>query len=131
MQNGRVYQWHVWIKDEYTEVSSRDTFRIVYASSATDVGDESDVPRQFRLSQNYPNPFNPSTTIEYALPTTAQVSLKLYNALGEEVKELVNEMQTAGVKSVRLNAENLPSGVYLYKLVAGTFRQSKKMILIR
>jgi choice-of-anchor B domain-containing protein len=131
MQNGRVYQWHVWIKDEYTEVSSRDTFRIVYASSATDVGDESDVPRQFRLSQNYPNPFNPSTTIEYALPTNAQVSLKLYNALGEEVKELVNEMQTAGVKFVRLNAENLPSGVYLYKLVAGTFRQSKKMILIR
>jgi hypothetical protein len=103
----------------------------VYASSATDVGDDSDVPRQFRLSQNYPNPFNPSTTIEYALPTNAQVSLKLYNALGEEVRELVNEMQTAGVKSVRLNAENLPSGVYLYKLVAGTFRQSKKMILIR
>jgi hypothetical protein len=130
MQNGQTYRWHIWIKDEFTRVSSRDTLQLVYQSSSTSVP-STEQPMQFSLSQNYPNPFNPSTTIEYALPANAHVSLRLYNAIGEEVKEMVNEMQTAGVKSVRVDAENLPSGVYLYKLVAGSFTQTKKMILVR
>lgn len=131
MQHGQTYRWHIWIKDEFTRVSSRDTFQIIYRSGGTSVERLSEAPEQFSLSQNYPNPFNPTTMIEYSLPVSARVSLKLYNTIGEMVKELVNETQTAGMQSVRVDAENLPSGVYLYKIVAGNFTQTKKMILVR
>lgn len=95
-------------------------------------------PREFKLSQNYPNPFNPSTTIQYSIPVVdayyssiTNVSLKVYDILGREVATLVNKEQGAGTYEVQFDAHSLPSGAYYYKLKAGSFIQSRKMILIK
>ncbi|MDI6804458.1 MAG: T9SS type A sorting domain-containing protein, partial [Bacteroidota bacterium] len=97
-----------------------------------------EIPETFSIG-SYPNPFNPTTVINYALPENAQVELKVFNTLGQEVAALVNEVQEAGYKTVRFDANNLPSGVYYYRLVAnaipsgqaGSFVQTKKLMLIR
>ena len=89
------------------------------------------LPGSFSLSQNYPNPFNPTTVIEYNLPANALVSIKVFDILGREVKTLVNEYQAAGSRSVVFDAANLPSGVYFYTLETGTFRNTKKFILLK
>ncbi len=88
-----------------------------------------EVPNNFSLSQNYPNPFNPSTRINYELPITNYVSIKVYDVLGNEIETLVNEKQNAGSYSVNFNAASLPSGIYFYKLVTEIFSETKKMIL--
>jgi hypothetical protein len=89
------------------------------------------VPESYLLAQNYPNPFNPTTTISYSLPLKSQVELAIYNALGESVMQLVNEEKPAGSYSVEFDAANLPSGVYFYRIQAGSFIDTKKMILIK
>ncbi len=88
-------------------------------------------PEIFILRQNYPNPFNPATNISYDLPKTSFVSLKIFNMVGQEVATLVTGVQDAGLKSVTFDASALASGVYLYRIVAGGFVQTKKMILIK
>jgi predicted lipoprotein with Yx(FWY)xxD motif len=88
-------------------------------------------PREFSLSQNYPNPFNPSTVINYQLPTSSSVKISIYDAMGREVDILVNKSQNAGNHNVEWNAVNFPSGVYFYRLEAGSFVSNKKMILIK
>jgi len=88
-------------------------------------------PSEFVLEQAYPNPFNPATTINYALPYSVHVSLTIYNLLGQEVINVVDRDQDAGYKSVRIDMGNLPSGVYVYRLTAGTFSETRKMILAR
>jgi len=85
----------------------------------------------YRLEQNYPNPFNPTTNITYVIPKAENVSLKVYDVLGREVATLVNEVKPAGVYTVPFNASNLASGVYFYKLQAGSFVQTKKMLLVK
>ncbi|TLY31539.1 MAG: T9SS type A sorting domain-containing protein [Ignavibacteria bacterium] len=89
------------------------------------------MPSEFFLSQNFPNPFNPSARIEYTLPRAANVSLKVFNMLGQEVSRLVYEYQDAGYKSVIFDASSLPSGVYLYRLQAGSFADVRKMLFLR
>ena len=84
-----------------------------------------------QLEQNYPNPFNPATTIKYQLGNDGFVSLKVFNALGEEVAELVNQFQKAGSHQIIFSAEELPSGMYVYKITAGNYTESKKMILMK
>jgi hypothetical protein len=81
--------------------------------------------------QNHPNPFNPSTSIKYAISDRQFVSLKVFNILGDEVATLVNEEKEQGVYDITFNAAGLSSGMYLYKLQAGTFVETKKMILIK
>ena len=85
----------------------------------------------FQLKQNYPNPFNPSTTIEFALPKSAFVTLKIYNLIGEEVASLIAEKREAGIHQINWDASGVPSGVYLYRLEAGDFVRVKKLILMR
>ena len=90
----------------------------------------------FNLGQNYPNPFNPSTTIKYSIPSVGTslmefVQLKVYNILGKEVATLVNENKEAGNYEVRFNASSLPSGIYFYNLRAGTFSETKKMMVVK
>jgi photosystem II stability/assembly factor-like uncharacterized protein len=88
-------------------------------------------PLQFSLEQNYPNPFNPSTMIIYQLPVVGNVTLKVFDLLGCEVVTLVNEDKSVGKYEVGFNAENLHSGVYFYQLQAGSFSETKKMILMK
>ena len=88
-------------------------------------------PSQFKLNQNYPNPFNPETNIEFHIPIDALVTLKVYDILGSEVATLVNELKTAGRHAVNFDASSLVSGVYLYKINAGSFVQTRKMILLK
>jgi hypothetical protein len=87
--------------------------------------------RSFELAQNYPNPFNPSTEISFSLAKSEKVKLTVYNLLGKEVAVLVNGMRNAGSQSVTFDAKNLSSGVYFYKLEAGTSIAAKKMMLIK
>lgn len=98
---------------------------------ATDVGATTSAPREFRLDQNYPNPFNPTTTIEFALPATQLTTLKVFDVQGREIATLVDQQLEAGTHAVRWDAGILPSGVYFYRLQAGTFVQAKKLLLMR
>jgi hypothetical protein len=88
-------------------------------------------PQQYWLLQNYPNPFNPTTTIEFALPYSTAVTLKIYNILGEEVSTLVSEELTAGNYEYNWDVGDMPSGIYLYRIKAGSFTDLKKMIFLR
>jgi hypothetical protein len=111
-QSGRIYKF---AGDLSTAVAERQTVQ----------------PEGFRLSQNYPNPFNPSTTIHYVLPQPGMVTLKIFNAAGQEVATLVNQPQAAGEHTLQWQAESLRSGIYFYRLQAGEFLETKKMILLR
>ena len=102
--------------------------------STTPVGildNGSDVPNSFGLAQNYPNPFNPVTTIGYSLPKQTRVTLRIYDVLGRELATLVNETQSPGRKSVEFDAGTLSSGVYYYRLEAGNYIETKKLILLK
>jgi len=83
------------------------------------------------LAQNYPNPFNPSTRIQYSVASSQNVTLKVFDVLGNEVATLVNEPKAPGVYTVQFNGGNLTSGVYFYKLQSGSFVQTKKFILMK
>ncbi|NNG27996.1 MAG: T9SS type A sorting domain-containing protein [Ignavibacteriaceae bacterium] len=91
----------------------------------------STTPNNYALSQNFPNPFNPATTINYQIPERSFVTLKAYDVLGNEVATLINDEKPAGSYEVSFDASSLPSGVYFYKLHAGSFTETKKMILLR
>jgi len=93
--------------------------------------DNSVLPTQYKLNQNFPNPFNPSTVISYDIPKSGIVSLKIFNVLGQLVKTLVNQSQTAGTHQVTFNANSLSTGVYFYSLTVDNFTQVKKMMLIK
>lgn len=105
----------------------------------TGVKDEATAPEAFKLSQNYPNPFNPSTVIRFSLPVLSKVELKIFDLLGREIMTLVNEEKPAGNYEVEFNAlksqgnntTELPNGIYFYRLKAGNFTQTRKMILMR
>ena len=89
------------------------------------------MPTDFALSQNYPNPFNPSTVIRFELPRESYVSLKVYTPLGQEIKTLIDGTRSAGVYEVRFDAAGLPSGMYIYRMKAGEFVQTKRLMLLR
>jgi len=88
-------------------------------------------PVQFELTQNYPNPFNPSTKIKFAIPQSSDVTLKVYNALGQEVSTLINQFMESGIHTINFDASILNSGIYFYKLNAGHYSDVRKMTLIK
>jgi len=99
---------------------------------ATSIGlINANIPTEFALKQNYPNPFNPSTIICFDLPKNENVNLTVYNTLGQEVRVLVNGFYNAGSYSVEFNSLDLPTGIYLYRIKAGDFIETKKMSLIK
>jgi hypothetical protein len=85
----------------------------------------------YSLSQNYPNPFNPSTRIQYSVPSTQHVTLKVFDVLGREVSTLVDEVKPAGMYRVTWDVRGYASGMYLYRLVAGTFVETKKLLVLK
>ncbi|MGE5402781.1 MAG: T9SS type A sorting domain-containing protein, partial [Ignavibacteriales bacterium] len=89
------------------------------------------VVTEFNLKQNYPNPFNPATTISYSIPKGAFVDLKVFDMLGREVSTLVSKEQSAGEYKVQFDASSLPSGVYIYTLQAGQFKDSRKLLILK
>jgi flagellar hook assembly protein FlgD len=99
--------------------------------TATKIENTLKVPTKFSLSQNYPNPFNPSTTIEFSLPKSEYVELKVYNILGKEVSTLVSNKLNQGNHTYTFDGKNLASGIYYYQLVAENYREVKKMILLK
>ena len=114
-----------------------DNLSAIYSEPMVSVNENNTIVSKYRLDQNYPNPFNPTTTIKYSIlhrskyNSTQPVTLNIYNILGQKIATLVNKEQNTGNYSVQFDASNLSSGVYYYTLKAGTFSQSKKMILIR
>jgi len=105
----------------------------VYYNEAPVLGidDNPTITNQYQLNQNYPNPFNPVTHISYLVPKAGLVKLGVFNVLGEEVATLVNNVVTPGQHSVVWNAENMPSGLYFYRIEASSFAQTKKLLLIK
>jgi hypothetical protein len=103
-------------------------FQIVIAGGIEDL---TGIPKEFALQQNYPNPFNPSTTIRYGLPNRSQVTLAVFNTLGQQVAQLVNGEQEAGYHEVTFDGSRLASGVYLYRMQAGSYVETRKLLLVR
>jgi hypothetical protein len=89
------------------------------------------IPTVYDLVQNFPNPFNPSTSIRFSIPEAGVVTLKIFNLLGEEVATLINEYKNVGNYDVKFDASKLTSGVYVYRINAGNFTTSKKMMLMK
>ncbi|MBX2976826.1 MAG: T9SS type A sorting domain-containing protein [Ignavibacteriaceae bacterium] len=96
-----------------------------------DVEDESNRPDSYTLSQNYPNPFNPSTIINYSIEKPGMVSIKVYDVLGREVADLVNEFKQTGRYNVSFNGTGLASGIYFYNITSGSFNSVRKMMLVK
>ena len=106
---------------------------ILKYQGVTSIGEEriNRIPSEYFLSNNFPNPFNPSTTIRYSIPQSTNVTIKVFDILGSEIETLVNKEKPSGTYEITWNAENLPSGIYFYQLKAGSFVETKKMILLR
>ncbi len=123
-------------EDSEWMVYDMDTFEYLGSHTGPSGVSSDEIITKFELYQNYPNPFNPTTTIKFSIPElngvdAYNVSLRVYNLLGEEVATLVNESKASGNYSVTFDASNLPSGTYFYTLHAGNFVQTKKMILMK
>ncbi len=113
------------------DLASLDNIKLTYGTVDVEDAETVEIPTKYALNQNYPNPFNPTTIISYALPKEGMVTLNIYNILGEKVAELVNEMQNAGSYKVNFDASKLSTGAYIYRIQAGSFVQTKKMLLIK
>ncbi len=136
--NPTTYRAHIiYLADQTTGVGPFDnqltnndliyaTFDIIITSA-----DPTPVASTFELAQNYPNPFNPSTNIKYSIAERSNVTIKVYDMLGNEVATLVNQVQDAGTHNVVFNAANLASGMYVYTITAGNFTATKKMMLLK
>jgi hypothetical protein len=107
------------------------TFKFNTVGIVTNTNPLNNIVNDYKLSQNFPNPFNPATKINFALPKSGLVTLKVYNLIGQEVAALVNEVKNAGTYSVDFNGSNLSSGIYFYKISVNDFNEVKKMMLIK
>ena len=146
IQAGEEYVFKIWSAATNNEYDANATYSLgssIYAPDAivvleSLVGEEipslmSNLhrPQEFVLYQNYPNPFNPTTTISFFLPEASHVILKVYNTVGEEVDMLVNNRYSTGVNSIEWDASHHSSGIYFYRLQAGTFEETKRLLLVK
>jgi hypothetical protein len=112
-------------------VTADQHLHVIENDDPTGVDGQDPIVSEFRLSQNYPNPFNPATVISYSVPAGSDVSLKVYDALGQEVASLVDGFVSAGTHEVEFDASALASGIYFYRMTAGSFTDSKKLVLLK
>lgn len=133
----KTYYWRVRSKDtggNFSNYSKAEKFAV---GSLTGVeNNNGKIPTEFSIAQNYPNPFNPTTIINYGIPQNAEVTLSIYNMLGQKIKTLVSEQKSAGTYSVQWNGDNefgqkVSSGAYIYRIAAGNFVKSMKLILMK
>ena len=124
-----------WFPSEYTTWKAQETAELQKIHDVlfgiVAVKEVPGLPAQYKLSQNYPNPFNPTTVIDFTIPKAGNVTLKVYNSLGQEIATLVNGYKNASNYKVDFNASNLSSGVYFYTIKANNFTQTKKMLLLK
>ena len=130
-----IYFWRVSAQNEYGSSLWPTAFGF-RTEKVVGVEDKNEIPTSYNLYQNYPNPFNPNTEIKFALPHSSNVQLKIFDILGREVAELVNENYSAGSYTVSWNGKNnsgieVPSGIYIYTIRANEFSSSKKMMLLK
>jgi hypothetical protein len=131
LKNIKIYSWRVRAINEYGNSNWSQTYKF-RTEALVSVEKDKGIPTDFELKQNYPNPFNPVTTIQFAIPnymTNTTVTLRVYDILGREVKELVNEYLQPGFYSIKFDGSDISSGVYFYTLKAGNKIISNKMIL--
>ena len=123
-----------------TQIVRNDSFNYLMSSITWHIdveiisgiqNNKNELPKVFHLNQNFPNPFNPTTKIDYQIPELSFVTLKVYDVLGNEISSLVNEEKVAGTYAVEFDGTSLPSGIYFYKLQAGDFVETKKMVLMK
>lgn len=121
----------IFIQNSQTKTVYQSEYVTYNQLITTNVESDISLPIGFSLSQNFPNPFNPSTTISYQIPEAAKVEIKVYNLIGKEVAVLIDEQKPAGKHSINFEASQLPGGVYFYKITAGRYAETKKMILLK
>ncbi|HMD13731.1 MAG TPA: T9SS type A sorting domain-containing protein, partial [Bacteroidota bacterium] len=132
-ENANSVKASIVIDGKETFLNGKATIRIVNPSSTIllKLLGTPAIPSAFALQQNYPNPFNPSTKFSFSVPKTSQVSIKIYDVLGREVVTLLNEKKDPGEYTLTWTAASIPSGVYFYRMSAGNFVQTKKMVLLK
>ena len=133
---GDLYRWcpekyEQWKLQEEAENDTINKWLNYGLGTATDIKEQHDIPSEYKLFQNYPNPFNPVTNISYSLPEQAYVKIKVFDVLGREVAELVNETKHAGKHEVIFDGSKLSSGVYFYSIKTNKFSDVKKLVLLR
>ena len=126
----QTYYWRVrgWSENGWGNFSEVYSFNTLFTGIENE---NTQMPYSFNLGQNYPNPFNPSTTISYSVPKTTLVSIKIYDLTGQEVASLINEVKEAGTYQVKFSAEQIASGVYLYRMTADDFTSVKKLSVLK
>ncbi len=124
--------WRGWAYNGFDSTSSANSFIITFVRTNVGINVISSVvPEEYSLDNNYPNPFNPSTKIRFAVPETGNVELNVYDSKGSLVGKLVNGRLNAGLYEYEFNAASLPSGAYFYRLSAGSFSSTKRMVLVK
>lgn len=131
LATGTTYSIQLKNLKSINNVAMNDTVITFKTSGATGINEKQDIPQRFMLQQNYPNPFNPSTVISYQLSVNSKVSLKVFDLLGNEVAELVNNWLEAGRYKATFNASSLSSGIYFYSLTAGSNHEMRKMVVVK
>ena len=128
LSDGTYHSFVVW---ESNRTGRSHIYGRNFSWRLTGIDERSPSASSFKLSQNYPNPFNPQTIITYSIPVSESVSLKVFDALGREIRTLVNERQTPGTHLVTFDGGNLPSGLYFYRLQAGSYSATRKLVLLK